>query len=393
MITRPTTIEELKDMFSEMFLANTSLITKITAGSAMNATAYGVAKLSQKILKDVGILESQLFPDSAYGTYLDDLSLREGVPARFGALEGTTYIRLVAPAGTFYDKTIVQFTGKHGVIYELDDDVTVSALGFDYGKVRATTTGETTNVEPLSINRIINPPVGHQYVINEYRAQNGQDTENDELFRKRIKEGANILSTGTLAKYEQVFIKLNPRVLNIYFGGINLSGQYIIYMSSVNGVDFSAGEFLTMLTNANDFFSMTEQVAGIELRNINWYPVDISMRLELDGTVAADDVRIAMQIAMQKYLDWRFWEFGQKVEWDDLLEISKQTLGVRRVLDNYFVPHVDLLPATFELPRVRSFTIYDTAGAILSNVAGTLNPAYFPNQPQFVLQQTLFSQI
>lgn len=393
MITRPTTIEELKDMFSEMFLANTSLITKITAGSAMNATAYGVAKLSQKILKDVGILESQLFPDSAYGTYLDDLSLREGVPARFGALEGTTYIRLVAPAGTFYDKTIVQFTGKHGVIYELDDNVTVSALGFDYGKVRATTTGETTNVEPLSINRIINPPVGHQYVINEYRAQNGQDTENDELFRKRIKEGANILSTGTLAKYEQVFIKLNPRVLNIYFGGINLSGQYIIYMSSVNGVDFSAGEFLTMLTNANDFFSMTEQVAGIELRNINWYPVDISMRLELDGTVAADDVRIAMQIAMQKYLDWRFWEFGQKVEWDDLLEISKQTLGVRRVLDNYFVPHVDLLPATFELPRVRSFTIYDTAGAILSNVAGTLNPAYFPNQPQFVLQQTLFSQI
>ena len=390
MITEVTPIEELKNMYEELFLASTNNVTKIAPASVVNAHAYGTAKLGQKILKDIATLEANIFPETSFGTHLDNIAQLRGLPTRFGALESTSYVRLYAPNGTVYLAGVVQFTGKHGVDFDLEADVTIGTLGFGYGKVRSTSTGEDANVDPLTINQIINPPLNHEYVINEYRASGGQSSEIDGLFRERIKEGVNILATGTLSKYEQVFMKINPRVLKIYSGGLNLFGQHIIYVSSVNGVDFLPAEFLTITTESFAFLSLTEQISGLELRNLDMLPIDISMRLETDGTATNDDIRRNMQISMQKYLDWRFWSFGQTVEWDDLLEIAKRIKGVDYVLDNYFVPSADIVTGQFELPRIRSFTIFDVDGVILSSDSGNLNPLYFPNQPDFIIQQTLF---
>ena len=395
MITEVTPIEELKDMYEEVFLATTTLVTKIAPASVLNAHAYGTAKLGQKVLKDVATIEANIFPETSFGIHLDNILQLRGLPARFGALESTSYVRLHAVAGTVYPSgggTPVSFTGKHGQIFSLDADVTIGSIGFGYGKVRCTSTGADGLVDPLTINQIAaNAPVGHEYVVNEYRAQGGQDAEVDELARRRAKEGANILASGTLAKYEQVFMKIDPRVLRIYNGGMNIFGQFILYVSSVNGVDFSAPEFLTITNESFAFLSLTEQASGLELRNIDSLPIDISMRLQTDGTATNDDLRRNMQINMQKHLDWRFWEFGQTVEWDDLLAVAKATKGVDYVLDNYFIPSSDIVTGINELPRIRSFTIYDVGGVILSSDTGNLNPLYFPNQPDFIAQQTLFN--
>jgi hypothetical protein len=380
-------------MYEEMFLANTNIVSLISPESVVNAHAYGTAKLGQKILKDVATNEANIFPDSAFGTQIDAQLQRNGLPPRFGAIESTTYLRIVADPGTIYDHTTVTFTGKHGEVFELEATFTMNALGFDYKKVRSTGTGVAANVDPLTINRIVNPPTGHRYVLNEYRAQGGQDTEDDELARRRLKEGVNILATGTLAKYEQVFMKVNPRVLRIYNGGMNGNGQFVIYVSSVNGVNFNSGEFATIVSLSNQYLSLTEQQAGLELRNVAYYPIDVSLRAILQGGADIDRVRLDMQVAMQKHVDWRFWEFGDTVEWDDLLAVAKRIRGVDYVFDNFFTPGSDLVPPAFELPRIRSFTLYDENGVILSSSASTLNPLFYPNQPQFITQQTLFNSI
>lgn len=393
MITPPTTIEQLKTMYEEMFLANTNLVTLISPESVVNAHAYATAKLSQKILKDVANNEANMFPDSAFATQIDAQLQRNGLPPRFGALESTTYLRIVADPGTIYDHTTVSFTGKHGEVFQLEATFTMNALGFDYKLVRSTGTGISANVDPLTINRVVNPPSGHRYVLNEYRAQGGQDVEDDELARRRLKEGVNTLATGTLAAYEQVFMKINPRVLRIYNGGMNGNGQYVIYVSSVNGVNFTNPEFAAILASSNQYLSLTEQLAGLELRNITYLPIDVSYRAILQGGADVDRVRLDSQVSMQKHVDWRFWEFGDTVEWDDLLAVSKRIRGIDYVFDNFFTPGSDIVPAAFELPRIRSFTLYDENGAILSSSASTINPLFYPNQPQFLLQQTLYNSI
>jgi len=397
MITDISSIETLKDAFEELFLATTNNVTKIAPGSVVNATAFGVGKVSQKILKDVAVLESNIFPESAFGTLLDDIARRNGIPDRFGASQSSTFVRVVGDVGTFYDKAIVTFTGKHGVVFELDNDVTIGALGFDYVKVRSTSLAESANVDPLTINQVLPaPPIGHDLVVNEFRATGGRDAEDDDTFRKRIEQGVNILATGTLAQIEQVFLKINNNVLRVYKGGVTTSGAFKLLVSSVNGIDFTTTEFDEMIEQSDEFLSLTEQSSGIVLENVTTFPLDISMRLELIAGADGDATRIAMQISMQKILDLRFYTFQDKIEWDDLLVVAKQAEGVKRILDNFFFVNgarVDIVPPDFTLPRIRSFTLFDVDGVIISDVTGILNPTFFPNQPDFILQQTLLSTV
>ncbi len=96
---------------------------------------------------------------------------------------------------------------------------------------------------------------------------------------------------------------------------------------------------------------------------------------------------------MPTVLDWRYWRCTEKVQWDDLLLVAKQTRGVKRVLDNYFLPDQDINTNDFELPRIRFFGIYDEDGNPLSVGGNTLNPAFFPNQQDTITQLTLYNSI
>ena len=133
-------------------------------------------------------------PDSAVGTDLDNVATLFGVPARLGALQSSTYLRVIADSGTFYDKTIVSFTNYNGIRFIPESDLTMGALGFDYLKVRSEGTGDKTNVDANSIITINSAPVGHIAVTNEFMAVGGRDSESDEIFRQRIKKHNNIVS-------------------------------------------------------------------------------------------------------------------------------------------------------------------------------------------------------
>lgn len=399
MITRISTIEELKSLYGEILFNKTNKISKIADNSVVNGVAFGVAKIAQKALKDIALVEAHLMPDSAYGTYLDQVADKLGIAGRFGPSQSSMYVRVVADPGTTYVAGTHTFTGSHGLTFNIEQTTTIGPHGFDYIKVRSVDVGSRMNVDALTTTTITPQLTGHKYCINEYRAEGGRDIEDDRDFRIRIKDGANLAASGTLAKITQVFQKINPNVLKVFYQGFDLNGKVNIAIATVNGINLTQTELDDLLNRGQDYFNLSElaqwgtQSIQVILKNIVWQPIDISFRVELFANYNPDNVRRDMQLAISKYLDFRYWQPFQKVEWDELLSIVKKIPGVKYVPDTTFIPNIDVIVDIDKLPRLRGFLMLNTQGGVLENVAGTLNPVYYPNEPDFSYQHTILTKI
>lgn len=398
MIVEVTTTEELKRIFTEALLSKTDKVSKISNTSVLNGIAYGIAKLNQKALKDLSVIESHLFPDSAFGEYLDNLANLNGASARFGASVSTTYLRIVGNVGTFYNKDSVTFQGQ-GVNFHLVENVTIPQIGYCYAKVVSQTSGAISNVDPLTINKVSPMPSGHNYCINEYMAINGRDFEGDDEYRKRIKEEPNKFSTGTKAFLEQAFRKINPLVLKVYNLGLDNSGDICIGVSKTNGDDFTVPELSELYLKSEKFFSLNElkpdglDSYGMKIKNMVYFPIDISVRCDIDSAYLLETIRKEMQINLSKKVDYRNWKDGDIIDWIGLINSIKGVNGVKRVLDNQFFPNNDIIIPRGQLPRFRGFILMNLNGEIISNSSGTLNPAFYPNQSDFNVQYSLLSSL
>jgi hypothetical protein len=402
-ITKITSKEQLKEISLESFLNNTNEVTKVSQNSVLSAIAYMNSTVGQKSLVEVAAIESFLFPDTAVSTQLDQIALDRGISARFGSSSSSTYLRISADSGTTYTSGVHTFTGTHGVVFALDANITVGLLGFAYAKVSSTTSGANANVSPLTINTVSPEPIGHVVVINEYAALGGRDNESDDLFRKRIKQGVNILARGTISSLEQAFMKINNNVLKVFNQGINSNSNLQLAISTQNGVDLTSNELLELLDSTQDFFSITELrpfgsgYFGIDLVNIDYDPIDLNFRVVLDAGYNPDTYRIDVQSKISKYLDFRTFESEvDLVEWDDLLEIAKNTKGAKYIPDEYFFlnsKRVDYKVDRSKLPRVRSFSMFDASGSLIQDLSGNLSPVFYPNQVNLNFQLTALKSI
>ena len=118
---------------------------------------------------------------------------------------------------------------------------------------------------------------------------------------------------------------------------------------------------------------------------------DIDFRCQLLDSVNPDDVRRSIQVAVMKYIDHRFFEPSkQKVEWDNLLEIIKNTAGVQYVSDQFFLPRNDIVVDIYKLPRLRGFIMRNMNGQLIQSFS-TLSPVFYPNDPDINFQSTVAS--
>ena len=153
MITRFTSLGELKRIFYEILFNSTSKVTKATDESVINGVAYGTAKIGQKALKDIALVESHLFPEFAFGAHLDTIANRRGIAPRFTTSQSGTYLRIVGSAGITYTAGVHTFAGN-GVIFELVDDITIPAAGYTYAFVRSQSSGSKANVPDNTIKKV-----------------------------------------------------------------------------------------------------------------------------------------------------------------------------------------------------------------------------------------------
>lgn len=398
MITRITSIQELKQMFLEIFLNKTDKVNDVGNDSVLNGIAYGAAKVGQKCLVNQSIVEGHIFPDTAYGEYLDNLAIIRGVSPRFGAASSSTYVRVIGDEGATYLKNVHTFISTTGITFSLEDDVVIGVNGYAYTKLRCNQSGLMTNVDPLSINKVNPIPTGHIACTNEYRAEGGRDFESDDLFRQRIKDSINQLSRTTISYLEQIFMKINNNVLRVYKGGIDVDGKLNLIVVSVNGQDFSEAEFNEILSSSEEFLSLSELLRttndyALKLNNVNWLMVDVDFRVDIDPAYDQDRVRREIQIQMSKLFDYRFWKYGDKVEWENMLFAAKQVNGVRYVPDTHFYPQADVNVPKYQLPRIRSFVLRDLDGNIIEDNSGVLSQFFYPNNPDESYANTVLMSI
>ncbi len=128
----------------------------------------------------------------------------------------------------------------------------------------------------------------------------------------------------------------------------------------------------------------------IQLENVKYKLFDVSARVKLINNYKVSDIINTIQININKEYNFTSWEFGKKIEWDNILDIIKDTDGVRYVYDEYFTPQVDITVQRYEVPRLRGFLLLDENGAIIvDNTKNTqLMPLYYPKQAD-LNQQTL----
>ena len=398
MITKITPVEELKQIFLEIFLNKTDKVSDVSDDSVLNAIAYGNAKLTQRTLTNQAIIEGHIFPDSAYGEYLDNLAAIRGVAPRFGAVGSTTYVRVTADEGTSYIAGIHTFTSTSGIVFDLEESGVVGINGYAYLKVRSQQSGLNTNVDALSINKVSPIPQGHISVINEYAATGGSDQESDILFRERIKTNMNQMSRTTLSYLEQVFMKINPRVLRLHKGGVDSDGKFNLIVVSVNGQNFTTAEFDEILSKSEEYLSLSELLRegsgfALKLNNVDWLPVDIEFRADIDPAYDIDSVRRNIQIQMNKLFDYRFWKYDDKIEWENMLYAAKNVEGVRYVPDTHFYPQADVNVPKYRLPRVRSFIMRDLDGNIIEDNNGVLSDVFYPNEEDRSYQESVLTMI
>ena len=395
MITKTNaTLTNLKNLFIEIFLDKTNKVNNVADGSIVNANAFGVSKLAQKAMKDIAITEAQIFPDSATGEYLDKAAALYGVSPRKGALGSSTYVRVYASPGTVYDETNY-FINKNGIRFSVDEKLTIGDSGYGYVKVRSVNAGYSTNVPPNSIVNVAPIPTGHIECTNEYYAVGGRDSEDDETFRVRIKNNLNVLSKGTIEYFTQIFQNLDDRVLKVMNVGLDEKGYFVLYIVAQNGIYFTESELETLLNQSQEYFGLSElnlngEVTGIVLKNAEWFYVGsergMDFRLDLVPGYDVATVRKNIQVALTKYLDFRFWEAGQVVEWDDLFDIVKKSEGVKYVPDQYFFPYYDEQVPINQLPRIRGFVMRDANGNILYDSDSTLSPTFYPQDSEDIFR-------
>lgn len=392
---RLTTAEEIQQIFSEQLVNKTNKVTKVSPNSGLYGIGYGVSGVAQKSVKDIALLESNIFPDYANDGQLDNIAENYGISARFGATRSSTYVRVFAEQGTQYVDGTHTFQTSSGLTFEPEQDVTVGISGIAYIKVRSQDTGRNQNVEALAINQVSPTPVGHEAVFNEFQAIGGRDNESDERFRKRIKEGANILAKGTLASIEQAFIKANNEVLSVNYNGINELGKIVLAVASVNGIDFTDSELENLLNVAGNNLSITElqspfsESYNVKLVNQEYQPIDLDFRVELNQGFNPDSVRKAIQTRLSKFFRNEKNFLRNKVQWDDLLGLVKRTNGVKYVPDQNFNPDNDIPISPVKQPRVRGFLMRNLSGSIIQDVSGILQPVYYQNSPDVNFQETV----
>jgi len=387
MITKVSnTIANLKNLWIEMFLNKTDKVSNIADGSVLNAVAFGTAKVAQKAIKDIAIVEAQIFPTSATGTYLDKSAALFGVSPRKQALGSSTYIRVYAEPGTLYEVGAT-FISKNGIRFIVDKPFTVDNSGYGYVSVRSVITGSATNVEANSITQVSPRPLTHIECTNEYAAIGGRDYEDDETFRNRIINYNNRLSEETVESWTQIFQDLDDRILKVMNVGLGEDGKTHIYLVTQNGSFFTDDELEELLDKATPYFGLTElnlsgESIGIVLENAKWMYVGgeqgVDFRVELSPNTDIADARKNIQIAMTKYLDFRFWEAGKVVQWDDLLQVVKTAEGVKYVPDEYFFPYFDEEVPLNMLPRIKGFRMRDLEGNILYDSGSNLSNIFYP---------------
>jgi len=379
MKTRILKVNDIKDIWAEMFLNKVGgKVTKISDNSVMNAMAYGISSVALRAMKDSALMEAQIFPEYTYGDDSDVAANRYGIPTRYMATGSSTFLRLVGETGTEYNQESVIFETDDGMRFRLSENVKIGPYGYEYVFVKSDVAGSNANVDPNTITKCTNAPVGHKYCTNEFMAMGGRDTEDDLGLKTRISKFANIHATDTLSRLEQILMSINPNVFNLKKVGRDSKGIIKIAVHSQNGGLFDPDELDQFQRESKRFLSLTDVGFGFpgNVRFINglWKYIDFDFRAQLSKDTDIEELRKGLQMMLSQFFDWRRWDYSGSIRWIDLFNVCKNQDGMKYLPDQHFYPKTDTTVVNPYLPRIRGFIMRDLDGIVLLNNETNIDP-------------------
>lgn len=385
MRTKVLSVTELKNIATEILLNKTSKISKISSGSILNAISYGIAKIGQKALREIALVESQLFPEYATGTNLDLIGERYGIFSRLGASQSSCYIYLYGEEGTVYAKG-TKFSSTEGISFTLNEKITIDSNKYAYGLATSVEKGKKTNVSALSITTCVSAPTGHLFCNNTFSAYGGRDEESDDEFRDRIININNSISTKTLEYLAQIARNFNSNILKFVHLGTYL-GKTKLGIYTQSGAALSDSALVNLALQMREYLALSDISENLEQRvyfsNVNYTPIDLSIRLSyMKDKYSVDDIYSAIQQKIISYVDYRYLNTEKNITWMDLYELIKNTEGVTNVNYGEFLVNGGKGDITINkglLPRFRQMVIYDLEGScLLDNKATNYMPFVYP---------------
>lgn len=397
MIIKVKSIEELKNEFLLAITNTTNKVTKILPTSVLNGIAYGFAKLTQKINKEAALIESKLFPEYAIGTDLDDIALREGIPARLTATKSTVVLVFTVDisSGDVIIKAGSVVSGYNNINFETDTDLIITqAEGSGIGYVFASSqqTGKNNNVGAYSINRVVSLAFGSsninkiQAVTNPSSAINGFDNESDYDFRKRILTMSGIIGTNTYENYLYYIQYFQPEVLRIKTTAISLSkGTFEIFVVKRNAGYFNNSELNDLKNNIISYLPLRDaNIFTFNISNVLYKEFDVYAKVYIDGSRTLLQIAQDWSIAINNYINHKEWPFGKKVDHEMLMSMLQDVQSVLDIDDDSFEPRRDVFVKANSLPKLRSIVLYNAeTGQILDKqfpilrnyeINGNINP-------------------
>lgn len=386
MKTQITSISELKNIALEILLSKTNKLSKISPNSIFNAVAFAISKIGQKALKEIALIESQLFPDYATGVHLDLVAKRYGINSRLGATKSSGYIYLYGKRGTFYDKDKVQFISNDGISFVLEDNVTIDEKLYAFAHITSTIVGSHSNAAPLSITNCENSPVGHDYCNNTFATYGGRDKESDDELRDRIVNLTNSVSNKTLEYLAQIALNFNSNILKFvnlgtYQGktqiGVYTQSGAALTQSELNNLGFALREYLCL----SDISENLEQ--RVIFVNIDYTPIDLSFKIDyMQDLFTINQIYNSIQMKLIDFIDYRYLDIEKSILWIDLYNLIKNTEGIVNVNFGSFLINGgqnDIIINKKLLPKFRQMIIYDINGNILlDNEAKKYMPFIYP---------------
>lgn len=392
METKIYSIDELKEFFIQILLNKTDKVSKISDNSVLNAISFGVAKIAQKGMKDTALLESELFPEYAYGEYLDKIVERSGVVPRQKNIGSSVWLRLVAVPGSVYDCKSAKFFTKSGYTFKLDNSITVPDSGYVYVGAKSIETGSSTNVNANSITKAAGVPEGHLYVTNEVPAKGGVDIESDESVLNRLLQNFNNFAFDTLSKLRSVFMMLNPLVLDVKKIGVDSkTGKIKLGIITVNGCSLTSEELSYLLKNSTHYLSLVDSGSlnedfnepNIILQMVDPVETVLDFRVDVYESTNIDKLRTDILIQITKLFDFRTWEPGKTIEWGALYSLVRNQEGVKSLpsIDFNFSEtgegQVDVKVPRERYPVLKGFIMRGLDGNILPGGQATIIPYYY----------------
>lgn len=385
MKTKVSSITELKNIIIEILLGKTNKLSKVSAGSIFNAVAYGIAKIGQKALREIAIVESQLFPEYAVGDTLDVVAKRYGIFSRLGASQSSCYIYLFAEPGTIYDENC-KFISNDGITFTLNEKIVIDENKYAYALATSKESGEKTNVSALSITSCINAPEGHQFCTNTFAANGGRDIESDDEFRDRIENVTNSISTKTLEYLSQVALNFNSNILKFVHLGTHL-GRTLLGVYTQSGALLSDSELTNLAIQLKEYFALSDISENLEQRveftNVDYTPIDLSMKISyMENLYSVDQIYSSIQKKIMSYVDYRYINTEKNITWIELYELIKNTEGIVNVnYGDFFINggKNDIQINKALLPRFRQMLIYNLDGeSLLDTNAISFMPFIYP---------------